>query len=126
MAIADIDARDNARKLAASFDLTRLPPDFYADPYPYYRALRDHEPDLQRPSLAHARPARDRRRDQPAAYRRHGAGSHQAGRRIALVHERETGGRSDRRLRRGDSDRHHRQSAGRSTRRARAPARLAA
>src|ERR1700693_1693930 len=44
MAIADIEARDNARKLAASFDLTRLPPDFYADPYPYYRALRDHEP----------------------------------------------------------------------------------
>jgi len=44
MAIADIDARDNSRKLAASFDLTRLPPDFYADPYPYYRALRDHEP----------------------------------------------------------------------------------
>jgi len=44
MAIADIEARDNARKVAASFDLTRLPPDFYADPYPYYRALRDHEP----------------------------------------------------------------------------------
>ena len=44
MAIADINARDNSRQLAASFDLTRLPPDFYADPYPYYRALRDHEP----------------------------------------------------------------------------------
>jgi cytochrome P450 len=44
MAIADIDARDNSRILAASFDLTRLAPDFYADPYPYYRALRDHEP----------------------------------------------------------------------------------
>src|SRR5216683_1609819 len=44
MAIADIEARENARTLAASFDLTRLPPDFYADPYPYYRALRDHEP----------------------------------------------------------------------------------
>jgi cytochrome P450 len=44
MPIADIDARDNGRKLAASFDLTKLPPDFYADPYPYYRALRDHEP----------------------------------------------------------------------------------
>ena len=40
MATADIDARE----LAASFDLTRLPPDFYADPYPYYRALRDYEP----------------------------------------------------------------------------------
>ena len=40
MAIADIDARG----LAASFDLTKLSSDFYADPYPYYRALRDHEP----------------------------------------------------------------------------------
>src|SRR6202163_69516 len=44
MAIADIHARDNSRKLAATFDLTRLPSDFYADPYPYYRALREHEP----------------------------------------------------------------------------------
>src|SRR6202163_1456386 len=43
MAIADIDARDT-REIAASFDLTKLPPDFYADPYPYYRALREHEP----------------------------------------------------------------------------------
>ena len=44
MPIADIDARDNGRKLTAGFDLTRLPPDCYADPYPYYRAPRDHEP----------------------------------------------------------------------------------
>ena len=44
MAISDIDAQDDSRKLAASFDLSKLPPDFYADPYPYYRALRDHEP----------------------------------------------------------------------------------
>jgi hypothetical protein len=44
MAIADIDAGNDARKFAASFDLTKLPPGFYADPYPYYRALRDHEP----------------------------------------------------------------------------------
>jgi cytochrome P450 len=44
MTIAGISGRDDARQLAASFDLTRLPPDFYADPYPYYRALRDHEP----------------------------------------------------------------------------------
>ncbi|MES2069521.1 MAG: cytochrome P450 [Pseudomonadota bacterium] len=27
-----------------SFDLRHLPPDFYADPYPYYAALRRHEP----------------------------------------------------------------------------------
>ncbi len=38
------NADNDARGLAASFDLTRLPPGFYADPYPYYRALRDHEP----------------------------------------------------------------------------------
>ncbi len=31
-------------EIAAGFDLTKLPADFYADPYPYYRALRDHEP----------------------------------------------------------------------------------
>src|SRR6202165_756589 len=44
MAIADIYARDNPRKPAPTLDLTRLPSDFYAAPYPYYRALREHEP----------------------------------------------------------------------------------
>jgi cytochrome P450 len=34
----------DARALAASFDLERLTPEFYADPYPTYRALREHEP----------------------------------------------------------------------------------
>src|SRR5437879_2899987 len=34
----------NARELAASFDLEKLTPEFYADPYPTYRALREHEP----------------------------------------------------------------------------------
>jgi len=34
----------NARELARSFDLERLTPEFYADPYPVYRALREHEP----------------------------------------------------------------------------------
>jgi cytochrome P450 len=34
----------NARELAASFDLEKLTPEFYADPYPIYRALREHEP----------------------------------------------------------------------------------
>jgi cytochrome P450 len=34
----------NARELAASFDIEKLTPDFYADPYPTYRALREHEP----------------------------------------------------------------------------------
>jgi cytochrome P450 len=34
----------STRELAASFDIERLTPDFYADPYPTYRALRQHEP----------------------------------------------------------------------------------
>jgi cytochrome P450 len=34
----------NARELAASFDIEKLTGDFYADPYPTYRALREHEP----------------------------------------------------------------------------------
>ncbi|HEV8256627.1 MAG TPA: cytochrome P450 [Casimicrobiaceae bacterium] len=37
-------APDQAREVAAQFDLRRLPPEFYADPYPYYQALREHEP----------------------------------------------------------------------------------
>src|SRR4051794_38686272 len=32
------------RELAASFDLEKLTPEFYVDPYPTYRALREHEP----------------------------------------------------------------------------------
>jgi cytochrome P450 len=34
----------NARELAETFDLARLTPEFYADPYPTYRALREHTP----------------------------------------------------------------------------------
>ena len=34
----------DARELAASFDLERLTPAFYADPYPTYRALRETDP----------------------------------------------------------------------------------
>ena len=33
----------NARELAANFDIEKLTPEFYADPYPTYRALREHE-----------------------------------------------------------------------------------
>jgi hypothetical protein len=33
-----------AREIAASFDLRALPPDFYADPYPVYAALRESTP----------------------------------------------------------------------------------
>src|SRR6186713_3512914 len=34
----------DAKKLAANFDLTRLTPEFYDNPYPTYRALRENEP----------------------------------------------------------------------------------
>jgi cytochrome P450 len=34
----------DARELAASFDLERLTPEFYLNPYPTYRALRESEP----------------------------------------------------------------------------------
>src|SRR3954465_1434811 len=34
----------DARELAATFDLERLTPEFYADPYPTYRALRETAP----------------------------------------------------------------------------------
>ncbi len=40
----------NARELAADFDLERLTPEFYADPYPTYRALREHEPVKRMPN----------------------------------------------------------------------------
>jgi hypothetical protein len=33
-----------ARDVAASFDLTELTADFYANPYPYYHALREYDP----------------------------------------------------------------------------------
>ena len=41
-AIAPLPANDRA--LAAAFDLKRLDPAFLDDPYPTYRALREHEP----------------------------------------------------------------------------------
>ncbi|MGY4446273.1 hypothetical protein ACVWZR_000933 [Bradyrhizobium sp. i1.3.1] len=34
----------SAKELAANFDLEKLTPEFYDDPYPTYRALRDNEP----------------------------------------------------------------------------------
>lgn len=37
-------APERAREIAASFDLRALPPDFYANPYPVYAALREAEP----------------------------------------------------------------------------------
>jgi cytochrome P450 len=38
------------RALAAGFDLEKLTPEFYADPYPTYRALREHEPVKRMPN----------------------------------------------------------------------------
>lgn len=35
---------DEAAQAARSFDLKRLPPDFIDDPYPWYHALREHDP----------------------------------------------------------------------------------
>lgn len=40
----------DARELAVSFDLEKLTPDFYANPYPTYRALREHEPVKRMPN----------------------------------------------------------------------------
>ena len=34
----------NAREIATEFDIEKLSGEFYADPYPTYRALREHEP----------------------------------------------------------------------------------
>ena len=43
---ADLDARE----LAAGFDLEKLTPEFYANPYPTYRALRENEPVKRMPN----------------------------------------------------------------------------
>src|ERR1700750_2436344 len=40
----------DARALAAGFDLEKLTPQFYDDPYPTYRALRENEPVKRLPS----------------------------------------------------------------------------
>ena len=37
-------ALSRAREIAGAFDLRALPADFYADPYPVYRVLRETEP----------------------------------------------------------------------------------
>src|SRR4030088_2591349 len=40
----------SARDLAERFDIEKLTPEFYADPYPTYRALREHAPVKQLPN----------------------------------------------------------------------------
>src|SRR5205814_9934065 len=42
----------DARELSANFDLEKLTPEFYADPYPTYRALRENEPVKRMPNGA--------------------------------------------------------------------------
>src|ERR1700741_239450 len=43
----------DARELAATFDLERLTPEFYANPYPTYRALRENAPVKRLPNGAY-------------------------------------------------------------------------
>jgi cytochrome P450 len=43
----------NGRELAETFDLERLTPEFYADPYPTYRALRENEPVKRLPNSSY-------------------------------------------------------------------------
>ena len=42
--------RESAQELAANFDLEKLTPEFYANPYPTYRALRENEPVKRMPN----------------------------------------------------------------------------
>jgi len=56
----------DARAAARDFDLKRLPADFIDDPFPYYRALREHEPVHRMPDGAYLL---TRWRDCDAAYR---------------------------------------------------------
>lgn len=44
MAQADAAAPSRGAEAARAFQLTRVPPDFIDDPYPYYAALREHDP----------------------------------------------------------------------------------
>jgi cytochrome P450 len=43
----------HARELAENFDLEKLTPEFYANPYPTYRALRENEPAKRLPNGAY-------------------------------------------------------------------------
>ena len=46
-------ASEQASAAARDFDLKRLPADFIDDPYPYYRALREHDPVHRMPDGAY-------------------------------------------------------------------------
>jgi len=70
MATADTSSRafsvDEAAAAAHEFDLKRLPADFIDDPFPYYRALREHDPVHRMPDGAYLL---TRWRDCDAVYR---------------------------------------------------------
>ena len=53
MVITPPMSADRAREIAAGFDLRALPPDFYANPYPVYAALRETEPVKRLPDGAY-------------------------------------------------------------------------
>ncbi len=57
---------EEAREVARGFDLKRLPADFIADPFPYYHALRTHDPVHRMPDGAYML---TRWRDCDAVYR---------------------------------------------------------
>src|SRR3954462_957425 len=46
-------APDQAGAVARTFDLKRLPDDFFADPFSYYRTLREHDPVHRMPDGAY-------------------------------------------------------------------------
>jgi len=46
-------APDEAGRIARDFDLKRLPDDFFADPFAYYRVLREHDPVHRMPDGAY-------------------------------------------------------------------------
>ena len=46
-----------ARQAAEAFDVRQLPADYYANPYPYYHALREHSPCIGCPTAAIFSPA---------------------------------------------------------------------
>jgi cytochrome P450 len=50
---APLFSPEHARAAARDFDIKRLPADFIDDPFPYYRALREHEPVHRMPEGAY-------------------------------------------------------------------------
>jgi cytochrome P450 len=65
-AVAHHFSADEAEVAARTFDLKRLPTDFIDDPFPYYRALREHDPVHRMPDGAYLL---TRWRDCDAVYR---------------------------------------------------------